>query len=122
MNKKPLFINLSNHPSAGWGEEQMTQAKRYGQVVDLPFPQVDPMMTSEQVQSLADRCVKTILEMGDEADMTVHVMGEMTLCYHVVKALLAHGVRCVASTTERIATEVEGKKVSEFRFVQFREY
>lgn len=121
-NSPLLFINFSNHPSSGWDEDQMAQAKRYGHVVDLPFPQVDPMMASEQVRQLADQCVKDILEMGDEAGMTVHVMGEMTLVYHVVTALKQHGVCCVASTTERIATEANGTKVSEFRFVTFRDY
>ena len=100
----------------------MAQAKHYGKVIDLPFPQVDPAMTSEQVQALADECVKTILEMGDTASLTVHVMGEMTLVYHVVTVLKAAGVRCVASTTQRVATEDDGLKMSEFHFVQFREY
>ena len=122
MNKNCLFINFSNHPSEGWGEVQMAQAKRYGQVVDLPFPQVDPLMTSEQVRSLAGECVKDILDMGDPATMTVHVMGEMTLVFHVVTSLQKLGVHCVVSTTERIATETDFTKVSEFRFVTFRDY
>ena len=120
--KKRLFINFSNHPSEGWGEEQMTKAKRYGRVVDLPFPQVDPLMPSEQVQSLSEECVNAILDMGDPATMTVHVMGEMTLVFHVVTSLLKQGVHCVASTTERIATETDFTKLSEFRFVTFRDY
>lgn len=120
--KKRLFINFSNHPSEGWGEEQITKAKRYGQVVDLPFPQVDPLMPSEQVRSLSDECVKAILGMGNPATMTVHVMGEMTLVFHVVTSLLKQGVHCIASTTERIATEADFTKVSEFRFVTFRDY
>lgn len=116
------FINFSNHPSSGWGEQQMLQAERYGQVIDLPFPQVDPAMTGEQVRELAAECVARIVDEGDPATLTVHVMGEMTVVFHVVTALKARGVRCVASTTERIVTEADGKKVSEFRFVQFREY
>ena len=40
----------------------------------------------------------------------------------MVRELKRRGVRCVASTTERVVTEVDGKKVSEFHFVQFREY
>lgn len=120
--KNRIFINFSNHPSVGWGKEQMTQAKRYGEVVDLPFPQVDPLMPSEQVQSLADECVKAILDLGDPVIMTVHVMGEMTLVFHVVTSLQKQGVHCVASTTERIATETDFTKLSEFRFVTFRDY
>lgn len=122
MNDHKLFINFSNHPSSGWSKEQMAHATRCGDVVDLPFPLVDPLMTSEQVQELAAQSVKTILDMGNPAVLTVHAMGEMTLVYHVVNALKARGVRCVASTTERIVTEADGIKMSQFRFVTFRDY
>ena len=121
-DNKRLFINFSNHPSSAWGEQQLQAANQLGQVVDLPFTQVDPAMTGEQVQLLARECVNTILEMGAPSDLTVHVMGEMTVIFHVVTALKALGVRCVASTTERMVTEADGKKITEFHFVQFREY
>lgn len=53
----------------------------------------------------------------------IHVMGEMTFVYQFVKRATAAGLRCVASTTERIAVDhPEGRKTSEFRFVRFREY
>jgi hypothetical protein len=117
-----IFINLSNHPSSGWSEEQQQAARRLGDIVDLQFPPVDPEMTTGQVKVMADELVAAILEYGKPTDLTVHVMGEMTLTYSIVAALSQQGVRCVASTTERIVTEVDGKRVSEFHFVQFREY
>ena len=50
-------------------------------------------------------------------------MGELTFCYYAVRLLKKAGVRCVASTTERIIEETEDhRKVVEFSFVQFREY
>ena len=121
-NTKPMFINLSNHPSSGWGKEQLTAAQRIGDIVDLPFPPVAPGASADEVKQMARELVEHILEMGDPATLTVHIMGEMTLTYSVVAALCPLGVRCVASTTERMVTEVDGKKVSEFHFVQFREY
>ena len=123
MNEtKPIFINLSNHPSTGWSEEQLTAAQGIGDIVDMAFPPVSPEMTTDQVKEKADELVAAILEHGEPATLTVHIMGEMTLTYSVVVVLCRLGVRCVASTTERIVTEVDGKKVSEFHFVQFREY
>lgn len=116
------FINLSNHPSNGWSEEQQQAALRLGDIVDLQFPPVNPTMATDQVKKMADELVTTILGYGKPADLTVHIMGEMTLSYNIVAALCQLGVCCVASTTERIVTEVDGKKVSEFHFVQFREY
>ena len=53
----------------------------------------------------------------------VHVMGEMTFTYNLVTALKEVGIVCLASTTERLVKMMpDGKKVSEFKFVQFREY
>ena len=50
-------------------------------------------------------------------------MGELTFCFSVVQQLKEKGVRCVASTTERVVEETDdNKKVSKFTFVQFREY
>ena len=41
----------------------------------------------------------------------------------LVNRLQAIGIPCVASTTERVVTEEsDGRKVSQFRFVQFRSY
>lgn len=117
-----MFINLSNHPSSGWSEQQQQAAEQFGEVVDMPFPQVEPASTADEVHDLAGELVAAILEYGDAASLTVHVMGEMTLTYGIVAALRGLGIRCVASTTERRVTEVDGKKVSEFHFVQFREY
>lgn len=120
-DKTPLFINLSNHPSSGWEEEQLNAARAFGEIVDMAFPAVDPTATREQVQALAEQCVTDILALGG-SEITVHVMGEMTLTYHIVRQLEKHDIPCLASTTERIVTDVDGKKVPTFNFVQFREY
>lgn len=119
---KPLFINFSNHPISGWSEEQLKAARHYGEVFDLPFPQVDPMATSQEIQRLEEDCVCRILAAGAGHPFTVHVMGELTLVYHVVTALKQRGIPCVASTTDRDSTEYDGLKLSEFNFVRFREY
>lgn len=116
-----IFINLTNHQSEGWSEEQLAAAQEYGEIVDIHFPNIEPSFTSSMVNSLADDTIKTITSMGE--DVVVHIMGEMTFTYAVVSRLKAMNIKCIASTTERntIITP-DGKKVSEFKFVQFREY
>lgn len=117
-----LFINFSNHPSASWSPAQLTAARRYGEVTDIPFPTVSPELNESEVNELADEYVRRILDAGGK-DATVHVMGEMTLTFAVVSRLKALGVRCVVSTTERnVSITADGKKISEFIFVKFREY
>ena len=117
-----MFINLSNHPTADWSGEQLAAARRYGEVVDLPFPSIAPEYTKEDILQLVEEYVASVLKMK-QGDLTVHVMGEMTFTHNLVNALHEKGIVCVASTTVRNAVmTADGRKVSEFRFVQFREY
>lgn len=116
-----MFINLTNHPSSGWSEVQLKAAQEYGEVVDFSFPPIEPFYTSENINELANEVVEGIRAL--DSNLVVHVMGEMTFTYAVVSRLKALGITCVASTTERLVKMTpDGKKVSEFKFVQFREY
>ena len=123
-NDKPqVFINLSNHPIANWGEAQLAAAEQYGEIEEMPFPDINPTVRQEDIYELVDEYVNKLAERSVNSDLTVHVMGEMTFTYNLVSRLKAIGIRCVASTTERNTyTDADGKKVSEFKFVQFREY
>ena len=40
-----MFINFSNHASTRWGVPQKQAAKKYGEIVDMQFPNVDPEAT-----------------------------------------------------------------------------
>lgn len=118
-----MFVNLTNHPSSGWSEEQLKAAWQYGEVVDFGFPDVKPDMTSDDVRLLAEELVKEIMLMGNGERICVHIMGEMTFTFALVSRLKALDITCVASTTERIVKMMpDGKKISEFKFVQFRKY
>ena len=117
-----MFINLTNHPSERWSDEQLNAARQYGEIVDLSFPIIEPNFTKEDVMFLVKESIETILGLMED-DTVVHVMGEMTFTHNLVNALKEKGIICLASTTERntIMTP-DGKKISEFKFVQFREY
>lgn len=57
----------------------------------------------------------------------VMIQGEMTFTYAMIQLLLVKGITSVAACSDRVSNEVvqaDGttKKVSEFKFVQFREY
>jgi hypothetical protein len=122
-----MLINLSNHPVANWSAQQITAAGVYGTLIDLPFPDVDPSGDEEYLRILRDEYLRKIDEIcGDGArpvsTITVHIMGEMTFTFAMVKALQKRGITCVASTTGRVSSEENGVKTSEFRFVHFRKY
>ena len=44
------------------------------------------------------------------------------VCFLLAQLLLKENITCLVSTTERITTEKNGTKISEFRFGRFREY
>lgn len=122
---KIMLINLSNHPSSKWSEEQTQMANEsYGEIVDFPFPNVDPTGDETYIERLADECVAEIRSLSNQTEnVTVHLMGEMTLSFAILKKISNLGIECVASTTERIVNEYEGgKKEVLFKFVRFRKY
>ena len=119
-----MFINLSNHPADRWGKAQQEMAREnYGEIVDMPFPQVTPDASNDELQILAQEYVQRIMSLTKSQTVTVHIMGEMTFTFMVITRLKEMGIKCVASTTERKTTyNDDGTKVYEFQFVKFREY
>jgi hypothetical protein len=135
-----MLLNLSNHPSANWSHEQMQAAIRnYGPVEDLSFPQVNPHAAKAEIEKLAKQYFNLIKEKSDTEKLhraqtddgvfsggsavTVHLMGELTFCFALLKLLQNENIPCVASTTDRqVLEEKDGRKTARFKFVQFREY
>lgn len=116
------FINFSNHPSSTWTEEQRNAALKIGEIVDINFPIIKPDESIENIERAARALTSDFTHAWTKTDMVVHVMGEMTFVHAVVNLLCEHGIRAVASTTERISIEKDGVKTSVFKFVQFRDY
>lgn len=118
-----LFINLSNHISANWSEAQTRAAREYGDIVDYPFPSVSVEWDEKYINKKADEIVEEIAGMNPSAVMC---QGEFTMCFNIVKKLLAKGVCVVSACSERNCEEVmEGgvsKKIMYFEFVRFRKY
>lgn len=118
-----VLINLSNHPYAAWGDEQRKAAEAYGQCEDMAFPQIDPLLSEELLSAIVDNYEDKIMERAKTANVTVHVMGEMTFCFALIRRLEANGIRCIASCTKRNVVEVDGStRQTTFTFGGFREY
>lgn len=119
-----MLINLSNHPSSKWSETQIAEANLlYGEIVDLPFPQVDPQADESEVVALAEQYVDKVVTLAGNKSVTVHLMGEMNLTFALVAILQKAGYTCLASTTQRIVKELsDGRKEVQFQFVRFRKY
>lgn len=119
-----LFINHTNHPSAQWSEEQLQAARQYGDVVDVPFPQIEAGLSEAEVHDMAETAAGQIAVLKPSAVM---VQGEFTYSYALIRQLQASGIRVVAACSERqtiaaLNEKQETVKKSVFKFVQFRVY
>jgi len=142
------LINISNHPSTGWSEEQK---KGWDDIIDIPFPQVSPSATAEEVASAATFFYKNIIEdlyrsyreevhSGKVASaphrnavlrkkllskVMFHLAGEYCFFYSLATAIIADGGKIVTACSERQVTEKTNKegqteKKVIFQFVQWR--
>ena len=119
-----MLINLSNHPSTEWQQPQIEAAmEHYGGIIDLEFPDVDPMAPLPVIESLADSCIDKVMALAHGNDTVIHIMGEMTLTYALVNRFKEMGIKCIASCSERQCFKNENRQiVKTFNFKQFRPY
>jgi CRISPR-associated protein Csx16 len=116
----PVFLNVSNHPAAAWSDTQRDAARSLagGEVVDVPFPVVDPEV--ESVEPMADQVLALVD--GHPGAVVAMVQGEFVLTARLVQVLEERGIRCVAATTAREVVVEGDRTISRFRFVRFRPY
>lgn len=117
--KECIFVNYSNHPSDKWDVEQISEASKYGRIVDIPFPNVPPLMDEDGIASMADEQVALILSYSPDAVMC---QGEFTLSYSVINRLLEAGISVLAACSDRVKEEKDGMMISNYKFIRFREY
>lgn len=115
-----MLLNLSNHPSKFWPQNQSNLAlEKYSEIQDLPFPQIDPELKGYDLDQLVEEYELKIRKINPTA---VHIMGEMTFSFRLINKLKSIGFHCLASTTNRVVTEKDGIKTSTFEFITFRDY
>lgn len=121
-----MMINLSNHSVSGWSNTQRVTAEQaFEAVIDLPFPAIAPDAGAEELvvlgAGLVQQC-KALLD-GQKPPHAIHVMGEMTFTFVLVRLLQQEGFYCVASTSHRHVEQIAPQeKKTLFKFVQFRAY
>lgn len=120
-----MLLNFTNHPSNIWSEKQKrTAIQLFGKVVDMPFPQIDESADENYISKLADEYLQKILLIAERENVVVHLMGEQTFVFSLLKRLRKNDINCAASTTKRIVNmDSSGqKKEVIFQFERFRYY
>ena len=81
-----MFVNYTNHPSASWGEKQTSEAKKYGEIVDMQFPNISPQMTVQELMKQAKEDGDNIIATVEcEENSAVLCQGESVFTYMLVK-------------------------------------
>lgn len=119
-----MFINCSNHPSVNWTDDQKQAAKEYGEIIDIPFPNVRYDLTDDELDDLVEETVNIIMRHNPKAVMC---MGEFVCCFRIVQKLKDNNIIVLASKTARVCKKVVNEdgsttKTSWFDFKGFREY
>ena len=120
-----LFLNLSNHRLKNWTPEQKQAALDLGCTLlhELPFPSVDPTLneTLRYVDPLLTQ-LDLLLNQHQAQCTAAMVSGEYSLTIHLVRALQHRKIPCYMATNHRIVQEINGQKISQFRFIRFRSW
>lgn len=126
VEMKNVFINLSNHPSQKWCQDQRNALDKLvpdAQIMDYPFPSVDSSLNEAQIIKLSEQMATEIVALKPTAVMC---QGEFGLTFCLVTMLKRMGIKTVYGCSERKTTERQTgngtEKVVTFSFVKFREY
>jgi len=130
-----MFFNISNHPSKNWDKKQIDEAIAIdsfvmegewskGQITDIPFPNIPPRASTEEVIKITSEVVQQVKDKRFSDSFILDsamVMGEFSACFYIIRELMNIGINVFVATTERVVTEKDGVKTTVFNFVQFRE-
>ena len=98
-----MFVNFTNHSSSKWSELQLREAETYGEILDIPFPSVDPECEKSYIYELANQYVH---EITDKEPDCVLCQGEFCLSYAVIECLKAEKIKVVAACSRRVVEEI----------------
>lgn len=135
IKPKIVFWNFTNHPQQSWSEKQKNIAINYNlspfddkrEIIDIPFPQILPTFTKQEIENLALEKIKELKIMGLKAYDPIFIMGEMNFCYKMIQLLKLENTITLATTSVRKTKEnklEDGriKRETIFEFYSFREY
>ena len=116
-----MFINISNRPHYEWNTYQYETARAFGEIRDIPFPEVPATVTKDEVKRMAE---EVFIESGGlrmlnkEVDVIL-CQGESSLMWHIVNIFKNTGFTCVVPCFKEEKNQEDG--TTKLNFVQFRE-
>lgn len=117
-----LFVNLSNMHTNKWPKDRLQGAidlSEGGEIINVAFPVLSAEATKEEVYEKSEAIVEKVMSYKPDI---VFCMGEFSLCFRIVSLLKEKGIKVVTVCNERVISNEDGKSISGFKFIQFREF
>ena len=119
-----MFYNLSNHPHVNWGNAQLEAARKWGDIEDVPFPEVNAQLDEQDILRAAQECVKKIKMSIDDA---IFVAGEYGAAFPIIDELLNQGKTVLSTISDskivyRTADNGTSERIIHFNFLKFIPY
>jgi len=121
---KKTLVNLSNHHSKIWSDEQK---KEWDYIIDVPFPEIPTHYTTKDVERIVDEYGKKldkIIEAEDGKSLYIMVQGEPSftcMMQNVIALDMIAGCWDFAyPVLERTTIEENGEKINKMKFVRWR--
>lgn len=80
-----MFVNLSNHESKNWQKKQIEKAEKYGEIIDMAFPEITGSTSIEEIDIFVKEYYEKLSKMSFDAILLV---GEYSFVYSLIKLLL----------------------------------
>ena len=117
-------VNFTNHHSSQWSQKQTEYARRYGEIEDIPFPDISPDLTNDELYSLAEKYVLILLS---KKPCCILCQGESVFSTLIVSMLIKKHIPVVAAVSKRTvkeSTNENGQTIKHaiFEFTGFRKY
>ena len=119
-----MFYNLSNHPHINWGNAQLEAARKWGDIEDVPFPEINAQLDEQDILRAAQECVKKIQMSKHDA---ILVAGEYGAVFPIIDELLNQGKTVLSTASDgKIAYHTADNGTSEriihYNFLKFIPY
>jgi len=93
-----MLLNLSNHPSSLWQDNQLKAAlDKYESIIDIDFPYIDPDYSEQEIEELAQEYFNKCLPYFNSVDRynAAHIMGEHNFVFSIVNKLMNAGIKII---------------------------